>query len=140
VLERLNPAVPRRHLALIAGAMWGAVGVMLLIRAGFWLGGLAPARALPLGLAGLALGLLLLRTSFRRLVRRNLDRLDDRPERACLFSAFPWRSWLMALLMSLMGVTLRRNVPSVWLVAPYLAMGVCLGWGGGAYLAAWRRR
>jgi hypothetical protein len=138
LLRRLNPAVPRRVLPLFAATVWGAVSLMLLTRATIWLLG---ARLLP-GLAAAAVGVLmavlLIPRSFSPLVTKNLRRLAGRPDPACLFSTFPWRSWAMVLVMSVGGVALRHSAaPRLLLAAPYLGMGLCLGAGSLLYL---RRR
>ncbi|MBK9304726.1 MAG: hypothetical protein IPM94_12840 [bacterium] len=55
LLQRLNPAVPRRALPLVAGALWGLVALMLLTRAAIWLLG---SRPVP-GAAAAAVGVLM---------------------------------------------------------------------------------
>ena len=137
LLDRYDPVVPRRILPLLAGVVWGGVGVMLSVLAGRWLARTTPATAAAVGVAGSLVGLLLARTMFRRLVMRNLARLEARPARTCLFSLFPWRSWAIALLMSVMGATLRRaGVPRVPLAGVYVAMGLSLLGGAFLYLQA----
>jgi hypothetical protein len=128
LLRRLNPAVPSSVLPVLAGLTWGAVGVMLLSRS---LGWFMPADrngafwiALVVGVimaAGMIPGM------FRKIVTKNLTRLSERPDRACIFSVFAWRSWLMVAVMSIGGVLLRQSgVPRLALAGPYLGMGLCL--------------
>ena len=127
LLHVLNPAVPRAALAPLAGAVWATVGVMLLVRAVIWL---SDADVRPMAVAaaiGLAMAAVLLPRAFVPLVDKNLARLMARPPRACVFSLFAWRSWMMIALMSVGGVTLRHlPVPRLVLAAPYLGMGICL--------------
>lgn len=135
LLNRLNPVVPRRALTPLAGVLWGAVAVMLLVRATGWLLAAAVLPAVLAGVGGIALGLFLIDRAFRPLVEKNLCRLADRPERACVFSVFAFRSWAMVTVMSVGGVLLRHSaVPKLALAGPYLAMSLCLGWGALRYL------
>jgi hypothetical protein len=81
---------------------------------------------------------ILIPKAFDPLVAKNLARLAGRPDPACVFSTFPWRSWAMVTVMSVGGVLLRHSsVPRLLLAAPYLGMGLCLGAGALLYL---RRR
>ncbi|MBK7701370.1 MAG: hypothetical protein IPI34_00035 [bacterium] len=138
LLHRLNPAVPRRVLPLIAGVLWGMVALMLMTRATIWLLGARPLPGLAAAAAGILMAVVLIPRAFRPLVAKNLRRLADRPDPACLFSTFPWRSWAMVLVMSVGGVLLRHSdLPRLLLAAPYLGMGLSLGAGALVYL---RRR
>jgi hypothetical protein len=135
LLHRLNPAVPRRALPLIAATLWGLVGLMLLTRATIWLLGARPLPGLAAAAAGILMAVLLIPRAFKPLVAKNLRRLAVRPDPACAFSTFAWRSWAMVLLMSVGGVLLRHSdAPRLLLAAPYLGMGLCLGAGALLYL------
>lgn len=140
-LYRWKPAVPRAALPVIAGMVWAAVGIMLLTRSAVWF------RAAEIGLPfwgalafGVAMAGGMIPGVFLRLSRKNLERMAALPERACVFALFAWRSWGIALVMSVLGVTLRRSgTPHLALAGPYLGMGLCLLCGG-LYLLAGRRR
>jgi len=130
LLRRLNPAVPRRVLPLLAGAAWGGVGIMLFVRSGGWLLASPAATAALAIAAGVSMGVFMIRRVFAPLVRKNVARLARRPERACLFSMFAWRSWLIALVMSVGGVMARHSAaPRPLLAALYIGMGLSLGAG-----------
>ena len=133
LLKRLNPAVPSGVLPVLAGTVWGLVGAMLWVRAVGWLTtATLPSGALAVA-AGLVLGTVMIRTSFIPLVRKNLLRLAQRPPRACLFSMFAWRSWAIAVVMSVGGVLVRHSdAPRLPLAAMYVGMGLSLL--GGSYL------
>lgn len=138
LLRRLNPAVPRRALPLVAGVLWGMVGLMLLTRATIWLLGSRPLPGLAAAAVGILMAAVLIPRAFRPLVTKNLRRLAGRPDPACVFSTFAWRSWAMVMVMSVGGVLLRHSdVPRLLLAAPYLGMGLSLGAGSLLYL---RRR
>ncbi|MDO9172323.1 MAG: hypothetical protein Q7W29_10895 [bacterium] len=135
LLRRLNPAVPRRALPLFAGVLWGMVALMLMTRATIWLLGAQPLPGLAAAAAGVLMAALLIPRAFRPLVAKNLRRLADRPDPACVFSAFAWRSWAMVTVMSVGGVLLRQSgLPRLLLATPYLGMGLCLGAGSLIYL------
>ncbi len=138
LLNRLNPAVPRRALPLFAATVWGLVALMLLTRATIWLLGARPLPGLAAAAVGFLMAALLIPRAFNPLVAKNLRRLAGRPDPACVFSTFPWRSWAMVLVMSVGGVLLRHShLPRLLLAAPYLGMGLCLGAGSLLYV---RRR
>lgn len=127
LLDKLNPVVPRGVLPVIAGVIWALVGLMLCTRAGLWLSAFEPVKAAGTAAVGIVLGVIMIRTSFLPLVAKNLARIARRPERTCLFSMFPWRSWTIALVMSIAGGLLRRSgAPRLPLAGMYLAMGLCL--------------
>lgn len=139
LLRRLNPAVPRRALVALAGVAWGGVSIMLFVRAGGWLAVTPAATAALAVAAGAAMGVFLIRRAFAPLVRKNLVRLARRPDRACLFSMFAWRSWGIALVMSVGGVLLRHSAaPRPPLAAMYIGMGMCLGTGAFMYFRSLR--
>lgn len=139
LLARLNPAVPRGALAPLAAVAWGAVGIMLLRRSLPWFLDAPGTDALLPAAFGLVMAGGMVFGMFPRIVGRNMERLARRPERACLFSVFAWRSWAMVVVMSVGGVTLRNSdVPRLWLAGPYLGMGLSLLSGAVLYLRAIR--
>jgi len=136
LLHRLNPAVPKSVLPVIAGVAWGAVGIMLLTRSSIWFLPAERNMAFWISLAvGLAMAAGMIPGMFLGIVRKNLARLTSRPDRACLFSAFAWRSWVMVVVMSVGGGMLRRSdAPRMALAGPYLGMSLCLLAGSWLYL------
>jgi hypothetical protein len=139
ILHRLNPAVPRGVLAPLAALMWGAVGLMLVTRAVIWFSAGFDRAALISLAVGLIMAGGMIPGMFVKIVRKNLARLALRPDRACLFSVFGWRSWFLVIVMSVGGVALRKSgVPRMFLAGPYLGMGLCLLSGAALYLASMR--
>ena len=140
-LTRLKPAVPKYWLIAIAGGVWLAAGIALCRLAWKWL------QAMPLPtMAGLLLGGILLAVGFQRfllarIVRRNLARIASYADKGCLFAFQAWRSYLLILVMIVLGAFLRHTaLPREILAVFYTAMGGALGLSSLAYFAALRRR
>ncbi len=128
---RLKPDVDRRWLFGIAGLVWSLAGVILLVRTVIWLLGFSVPLAAAAGVAG-ALGAgVVTRYMFRKIVTRNVERIDSGPDRACVFAFQEWKSYAMMALMIGMGVTLRhyaapRSALAVGLAIVYETMGGAL--------------
>jgi hypothetical protein len=119
--------VGRRWLFAIAGVIWSAVGVLLLVYAATWL---AP-EALPveLGLAagGLAVAAIFVRFVFAGIVRKNVARIEGGPARASAWAFQGWKSYLVTVLMIFLGITLRNSpIPKPELAVVYEGIGVAL--------------
>ena len=127
IITKLNPAVPRYYLFGLAGALWTIAGGLLCTLAIIWLGtySLGVEVALTLASAGLAIaGYLFL---FVNVVRKNIDRIDNLPVRACVFGFTAWTGYLMIAFMMTIGITLRNtSLPRYFLAVPYAAMGTIL--------------
>jgi hypothetical protein len=139
-LQKFSPAVPRKVLRPLAGIIWGLVGIMLLVRTTIWLL-TNPLQPSLIALAvGLAMAAFMLPKVFRKIALKNIARLAERPDPACVFSVYPRRSWLLVALMFIGGITIRHSpIPRPYLRAPYFAMGICLLGGAMVYLRAARR-
>ncbi len=124
-----EPAVSRRILLRTAGVLWALVGIWLAIRAFYWFfdGG-----ANIYLLAGLALliGVAKSRLMLNRIVLRNIERifaLSPHKDKICIFAFQAMHSYLIALLMIMMGIFLRQTHLSHNLLAViYLAIGSAL--------------
>lgn len=124
-----SPTVRRNTLRILAGTIWSAVGIGLCIAAGYWIltsqGNWIAAVAI-----GLVFGILAYSFGFRRLVRRNVARIDElAPEKQqlCLFAFQSWRSYAIMMVMIAMGYTARHlPISRLYLVPVYLAMGIAL--------------
>lgn len=125
--NRLNPAVGRRWLLLIAGVTWMGVSVILAAFAYSWLRPLAPAAALPFAVGGAIVGFAAYRLGFVGLALRNIRRIRAMSERACVFAFMQWKSYLIIGVMSTSGALLRHSsFPKPYLAVVYLGMGACL--------------
>ena len=124
LISKLNPAVPRRYLFAVAGLLWTVAGVVLCVRGELWLevfptGTEIAMETISIGLA--VVGYFLL---FAEVVQKNIDRIEQLPERACLFAFTAWHGYIMIAFMILIGFTLRNSsIPMYYLSIPYTAMG-----------------
>jgi uncharacterized membrane protein len=109
LLDKLNPSVERRFLILIAGGLWLIVGIMLCSLASQWLTNTPGGEALMLGLSGIVLSLFIYHFGFMKLVKKNAGRIIDMKGKRCVFAFQPWRSYLVVIIMILLGVTLRHS-------------------------------
>lgn len=133
LLYRFEPAVSRRALAILSGSVWWAVGIGLVITSSRWLDGAPTNQAAILGAVGL-LGALVAGKGFDRIARKNLLRLENLPDRRCVFAFQPWRGYGTILVMVALGWALRHSpIPKPWLVPIYLSVGAGLIRGGIAY-------
>ena len=136
--RRLEPAVPRRALYITAALAWELAGLILAVRAFFWLRGLGPAAlayAGPALLAGWAKG----RWVFGRAADKNVARIEalsPHKRRICVFAFQALESYLLVLGMIGTGILLRLSpLPRPLLAAVYLAIGFGLFLGSFRY---WR--
>ena len=127
IVSRLNPAVPRHFLFAIAGALWTLAGVLLCIRATIWLDVFPFRTELALESLSIVFAVLGYTLVFTKVVKKNIDRIDRLPKRACIFAFTAWRGYLMIALMVTIGITLRNtSLPKYYLSIPYAAIGAVL--------------
>ena len=123
------PSAKRSILILIAGLVWSAVGLGLIVAAARWLlmSDEYVLAALVLGLVG---GWLIYSLGFAGLVRKNLERIRQlAPEKdlICVFAFQHWRSYVIVVIMIVLGYTLRHlPVARVYIAPVYLAIGLGL--------------
>ncbi len=135
-LKRWEPTVPKSVLYALAGAMWGAVGIMLCRLAWGWLQPLEPRQSLPIALIGFIAALIVYRFGFSRIVARNIARLAPKRDPLCIFAFQARKSYLVIFLMVGLGITLRRSaIPKHYLAVVYITMGIALFLGGLQYFA-----
>ncbi|MEW6050062.1 MAG: hypothetical protein AB1644_03250 [Candidatus Zixiibacteriota bacterium] len=125
-MQLREPAVPRSTLTKTAAVLWGLVGIGLSARAIGWLEDTGPAAIwiVPIALAiGVLKGLLV----FRKLAERNIRRihqLSPHKEKICIFAFQAMQSYLLVILMVLLGILLRLSpIPREYLALIYLAIG-----------------
>jgi hypothetical protein len=126
-MDKYKPAVANTYLLFIAGSVWVCVGILLLSLAYSWL-----ATASNIGIylhsgAGILLALLVHHFGFLKIVDKNLKRILQMNRKSCLFSFFPWKSYLVIGIMVIMGALLRHSmIPKKELAILYIGIGLAL--------------
>ena len=127
MLHRFDPVVSKKWLLVLAGLMWAAVGVMLSSLAFGWLTADPSWGMLLLGSVGILLAIAVYRFGFVKIARKNIARIWNGAERACLFSFQAWKSYLLILVMMTMGILLRNSpLPKPYLAVLYSTIGGAL--------------
>jgi hypothetical protein len=129
-IDALNPAVPRSWLQLLAGLAWSGVGLMLGRLAVNWLLAYPLVNAVVTGISGVLLAFLI-SIFFSIMARKNVARIQELPEKACLFAFQQWYSYPLVVFMVTLGLLLRRSeLPRNLMAVLYLGIG------GGLLLAS----
>ena len=135
------PSARRSTLILIAGLVWSAVGLGLIAAATYWLLR-SDKYVLPALILGLIIGWAVYAFSFAKLVRKNLARirqLAPGKDRICLFAFQHWRSYIIVVVMIMMGYTLRHlPIAKIYIAPVYLAIGLGLSLASFHYYVAAR--
>jgi hypothetical protein len=127
LVSKLNPAVPRYYLFGLAGAFWTFAGLVLCARAIVWLDVFSLGVELALETASLAIAIIGYLFLFVKVVQKNIDRIRQLPENACVFAFTAWQGYVLIALMITIGITLRNtSIPKYLLAVPYAAMGAIL--------------
>lgn len=126
-IEAWKPGVPKSVLLLLAGAVWIGVAIMMNWLSYSWLRNESRDSALVALLIGFVGALVIHRFGFSRLVDKNLARIIPMEGPRCVFSFMPWKSYLLIMLMILMGFLLRHSpIPKLYLAVLYTAIGAAL--------------
>lgn len=136
------------HLKL-AFFLWGLVGTGLLIAGGIFLFGgrtmseLDPSRGAPGTAEGIGLVIALIigfaKGNFvlPKIAKKNIDRIEQLPERSPFYMTFSVKSWMLILVMILIGRTIRfLGAPRLLIGVIYVAVGFALALGSRSYLVA----
>ena len=126
--DKYKPAVTKNFLLLIAGVAWECVGVLLLIKAISWLHKASGINIYTYTLAGILLALFVHHFGFLRIVDKNLNRILQMDlKKRCFFSFIPSRSYLIIIIMIIMGALLRHSIiPKYDLAVLYIGIGLAL--------------
>jgi hypothetical protein len=131
-----EPAVSRRTLVLTAASLWSLAGLILILRAAFWLPE-AGLWAIGLCVAAIGVGLLKGWLVFAKIARKNVERirsLAPQKPKICVFAFQAIQSYLIVIAMIALGILLRMSpIPRLWLAAIYLAIGAALEWSSLVY-------
>ncbi len=125
---RLKPAVNRKWLVIISGAMWSAVGIFLNVLAFNWLMSFDYIQILSTIIIGLLAGLIVARFGFGHIANKNLGRIFAYPKEVCVFAFQEWKSYILIAVMMSMGIYLRTMgmVPKYLLAPIYISIGTAL--------------
>lgn len=136
----LKPAIPKRHLLLVAASVWLFAGGFLLFRGIRMLPETNyPWLKIPVAVfAGLLFfHLLFLHVSLKHITRiRSLEIL-----RPCIFSFFDWKSYLMMTIMIISGILVRKTgwVDPQWISLFFITMSTPLLLSAVRFFKAWRK-
>ncbi len=140
-LEKWKPGVSKNILLFIAGLLWVIIGIFLNYRSYSWLKEKELKTILIIGTAGLFLSFLIHIFGFSKIVNKNIQRIIPMDGKRCLFSFFPWRSYLLISIMILMGSFIRHStiIPKVYLSVLYTGIGTAMILSGFRYLIVLKR-
>ena len=134
LLANCKPSADRYWLLLAAGATWSVVGLVLCGLACYWLSQSAWPWSAAAASAGFACGVLVYAFGFARIARRNIARIADQPDRVCVFAFQAWRSYLLIVVMMVLGWVLRHSRLSLLVLAIiYLTVGTGLALASSLY-------
>jgi hypothetical protein len=133
--ETSKPGVSKSILMLTAGIIWIGVAIMLNGISYSWLRYEKHEYIILASAVGFACALLIHHFGFLRIVDKNLARIISMEGRQCIFSFMSWKSYLLVMVMSLMGLLLRHSpIPKLYLAILYSAIGTALLLSGIRYL------
>ena len=126
-LEKIKPAVNKKMLLFLAGAMWLGAGTMLLIIAFTWLNAFEAQGSYLFGATGIAVALIVHHFGLLKIVDKNLGRILPMAGTKCVFSFITWKSYLVVAVMVGLGIMLRQSsIPKPYLSMVYIGMGLAL--------------
>ena len=124
-----SPSVSRSVLRILAGIVWSTVGLGLCAAAVYWLTTTPGNRLLPT-IVGVIAGVIVYYFGFRKLVIKNKARIYEQAQgkdKVCLFAFQSWKSYLIIVVMVILGYVVRHLPVSRLYIAPiYLTIGIGL--------------
>lgn len=136
-LQRYKPGASIRTHLFLAALIWSIVGLFLLTN-GFVL--ISLKGQLWYGVAGLILGTAKSFFVLNRVARKNIKRIKEFDDRACIGSVYSWRTWFLVAAMIILGRFLRTTVlPGQVVGLIYTAVGWALFLASIKVWVAWKR-
>ncbi len=136
-MKRFIPIVTRSFLILLAGYTWICVGLMLIYRASSWLYSTPNLTWWIYVSSGIFLAFHISYFGFRKIVNKNLKRIQQMDEKTYITSFIHKKSYLLILIMIVMGSLLRHSsIPKQYLAILYIAIGSALILSSVRYLRA----
>lgn len=125
--KKWKPGVPKSALLLIAGTIWIGVGIMLDGLSYSWLRTETTIHVLLAVVFGFVCALVVHHFGFLRIVDRNLARILPMEGKRCIFSFMPWKSYILIVIMVMLGFLLRHSpIPKIYLAVLYIGIGTAL--------------
>ena len=126
-IKKLDPAVPKLWLIVLAGGIWSITGLMLCNLAYGWLLNSYFPSKLYLLMFSVLMAFFMYRFLFLKIVTKNINRLSMVAEKSCLFAFQAWNSYLIIIVMIFFGYLLRHSqFPKHYLAFFYLMIGGAL--------------
>lgn len=123
-LEKWKPGVPKNILLLLAGSTWIVIGIYLIFLSYSWLKDKEMNIVVIMAFAGLFSAILIHTFGFSKIVNKNIQRIIPMDGKRCLFSFFPWRSYVLVSIMILTGSFIRHSpFPKIYLSVLYIGIG-----------------
>jgi hypothetical protein len=125
--KKFNPAISKYWLLILAGVMWTGAGVLLCVYAITWLTSPFSVLTAGLGLLGIGISVIANRLQFSKLALKNIERILQYADLACLFAFQAWKGYLIIIVMVTGGILLRSSaIPKPYLAVVYAAIGGAL--------------
>ncbi|MCI5141120.1 MAG: hypothetical protein D3909_05210, partial [Candidatus Electrothrix sp. ATG1] len=103
-IARLRPDVSKSVHFFAAPFLWASVGIMLMIRGLGWIGFSLTCWLLFIAIfVGTMKSLMILDRS----AKKTLSRIMAFDEKSCIGAIYPWKTWLLVILMMASGIALR---------------------------------
>lgn len=133
--NNLKPAVNKKYLILISGIMWSGVGILLNYIASKWLNGFEQWQIVFTYFVGIIMGSIIAWFGFRKLARKNSNRIMEYPEKVCVFAFQRWQMYILVVIMMSMGFFMRTTnfIPKYLLAPVYVGIGLALFIGSFVY-------
>ena len=123
---KFKPGASIKTHLLVAALLWSGIGVFLAFRGICWVSGSGWEMLL---LLSMLLGLFKSRMVLDRVASRNIERIVQSGDGSCLGGVYSWKTWLLVILMIVMGKLLRASpVPIVLVGRLYVNVGCSLVW------------
>jgi hypothetical protein len=135
IIQKLNPAVDKKYLILLAGTMWCGVGVMLMLYAESWLSRYSGSGLIFFYLAGFLTAMPIHHFGFLKLAGKNIGRLLELDHKQGILNFITPKSYLIIIVMVALGITLRHSsLPKEYLSILYNGIGLGLFLSGIRYI------
>lgn len=140
LIIRLTPRIPKIGLLILAGLMWSAVGIMLFRYAVIWLTQPFSFVHGLFGGLGMAISWAAYHFQFAKLALKNIERILQLKDQACVFGFQAWKGYLIIAVMMTGGILLRGSaIPKPYLAVVYAAIGGALLGASSHYYARFYR-